>query len=140
MSQWPGCSGGSHGAGLSVVSLRIYLFLFGCAGSSLPCRLLSSFGAQASLCSGFCCCGARALGRAGFSSCCSRAPEHRLNSSGSQASLLCGRWDLPGPGIELVSPALAGELFTTEPPGKPRTLHFETRYLYSDGWKSNFWW
>ena len=49
MSQRPGCSGGSHGAGLSVVSLHICLFLFGCAGSSLPCRLLSRCGAQASL-------------------------------------------------------------------------------------------
>ena len=28
-------------------------------------------------------------------------------------------WDPPGPGIELVSPALAGRFFTTEPPGKP---------------------
>ena len=27
--------------------------------------------------------------------------------------------DLPNPGIERVSPALAGRLFTTEPPGKP---------------------
>ena len=27
--------------------------------------------------------------------------------------------DLPDPGIEAVSPPLAGELFTTEPPGKP---------------------
>ena len=27
--------------------------------------------------------------------------------------------DLPGPGIELLSPALAGRFFTTEPPGKP---------------------
>ena len=26
---------------------------------------------------------------------------------------------LPEPGIKLVSPALAGRLFTTEPPGKP---------------------
>ena len=31
--------------------------------------------------------------------------------------------DLPDPGIELVSPALAGEFFTAEPPGKP---HAET--------------
>ena len=33
--------------------------------------------------------------------------------------------DLPNPGIELtslVSPALAGRLFTTEPPGKPLNL------------------
>jgi len=28
-------------------------------------------------------------------------------------------WDLPGSGIEPVSPALAGEFFTTETPGKP---------------------
>ena len=27
--------------------------------------------------------------------------------------------DLPNPGIELASPALAGGWFTTEPPGKP---------------------
>ena len=27
--------------------------------------------------------------------------------------------DLPDPGIKPVSPALAGRLFTTEPPGKP---------------------
>ena len=27
--------------------------------------------------------------------------------------------DLPDPGIEPMSPALAGRLFTTEPPGKP---------------------
>ena len=28
-------------------------------------------------------------------------------------------WDLPGSGLEPVSPALAGGFFTTEPPGKP---------------------
>ena len=28
--------------------------------------------------------------------------------------------NLPDPGIELVSPALAGGFFTTEPPGKPQ--------------------
>ena len=27
--------------------------------------------------------------------------------------------DLPGPGIEPLSPALAGKFFTPEPPGKP---------------------
>ena len=32
--------------------------------------------------------------------------------------LLCGMWDLPGLGIELVSPALADQLLTTGPPGK----------------------
>ena len=33
--------------------------------------------------------------------------------------MLRGTWDPPGPGIEPVSPALAGGFFTTEPPGKP---------------------
>ena len=33
--------------------------------------------------------------------------------------MLCGMWDLPGSGFELVSPALAARFFTTEPPGKP---------------------
>ena len=28
-------------------------------------------------------------------------------------------WGLPGPGIKPMSPALAGGLFATEPPGKP---------------------
>ena len=30
--------------------------------------------------------------------------------------------NLPGPGIEPMSPALAGRFFTTEPPGKPQRL------------------
>ena len=33
-------------------------------------------------------------------------------------------WTLPGPGVEPVSPALAGGFFTTEPPGKPRSPDF----------------
>ena len=44
--------------------------------------------------------------RMGFSSC------------GSQAQSLCNMWDLPRPGIEPVSPALAGRFLTTGPPGK----------------------
>ena len=28
-------------------------------------------------------------------------------------------WDLPGPGLEPLSPALAGGFLTTVPPGKP---------------------
>ena len=46
------------------------------------------------------------------------APEHRLSSCGAQASLLHSIWTLPGPGIEPVSPALAGGFLTTGPPGK----------------------
>ena len=106
------------------------------------------FGARASHCSGFSCCGARALGaqasvlvarglssyglwalgvRASvvvacrLSSCGTRALDHRLSSCGTQALLLHGMWDLPGPGLEPVSSALAGGFLTTAPPGKPST-------------------
>ena len=44
---------------------------------------------------------------------------HRLRSCGARAQLLLGVWGLSRPEIEPVSPALAGRLFTTEPPGKP---------------------
>ena len=39
-------------------------------------------------------------------------------------SLLCGMWDLPRPGLEPVSPALAGRFSTAAPPGKPRESQF----------------
>ena len=35
----------------------------------------------------------------------------------------CGTWDLPGPGIEPMSPALVAGFFTTEPPGKPYSYY-----------------
>lgn len=56
---------------------------------------------------------------AGFSSCGTWALQHRLNSRGAQASLRWAMWDLPGSGIKPMSPALAAELLTTEPPGEP---------------------
>ena len=79
------------------------LFSFGCTGSSLLHVVFSSCGAQAS----------HAV-----------APltvEHRLSSCGARAYLPCRRWDLPGPGIEPVSPALQGGFLTTGPPGKPHS-------------------
>ena len=48
-----------------------------------------------------------------------RLQTRRLSSCGSRAQLLCGMWDLPRPGLEPVSPALAGRFSTTAPPGKP---------------------
>ena len=42
----------------------------------------------------------------------------RLINCGTQAQLPCDIWNLPGPGIELVSPALIGEFLSTGPPGK----------------------
>ena len=48
-----------------------------------------------------------------------RLQTRRLSSCGSRAQSLRGMWDPPRPGLEPVSPALAGKLSTTAPPGKP---------------------
>ena len=48
-----------------------------------------------------------------------RLQTRRLSSCGSRAQSLRGMWDLPRPGLEPVSPALAGRVSTTAPPGKP---------------------
>ena len=37
-------------------------------------------------------------------------------------------WDLPGPGLEPVSPAFAGGFLTTVPLGKPLYNGFEQRF------------
>ena len=74
---------------------------------------------------GFSCCGAQALGTwasvvaaCGLSSCGSQALEPRLSSCGAWAWLLLGMWDLPEPGIEPMSPTLAGGFLTTALPRK----------------------
>ena len=46
----------------------------------------------------------------------------RLSNCGSRAESLRGMWDPPRPGLEPVSPAPAGRLSTTAPPGKPDTF------------------
>ena len=51
----------------------------------------------------------------------------RLSGHSSRAQPLCSMRDLPRPGHEPVSPALAGGLSTTVPPGKPPLFLF---YLY----------
>ena len=121
------------------------LFIFGCIGSlSLHagflqlCRAGANLcsGARASHCGGFSCCRAWALSaRAsvvvehGLSSCGSWALEHRLSSCGSRAQLLRSMWDRPGPGIEPVSPALAGRFLTIVPPGKSLQLNILIRNM-----------
>ena len=72
---------------------------------------------------------------AGLSSCGSWALECRLSSCGTQAQLLCGMWDLPGPGIEPVSPALAGRFLTTAPPWKSH-ICFLTENI--SGWHQTY--
>ena len=48
-----------------------------------------------------------------------RLQMRRLSNYGSRAQTLRGLWDPPRPGLEPVSPALAGRFSTTAPPGKP---------------------
>ena len=54
-----------------------------------------------------------------------------LSSCGTQASLLRGLWDLPGPGLELVSSTLAGGFLTTVPPGNPDTINVLISVVYA---------
>ena len=87
----------------------------------------SPWSAQTSHCSGFSCCQAQAVGvctdGSTLSHCsrlrnCSRqAFEHRIRSSQ-------GMWNLPGPGVQPVSPALAGRFLSTAAPGKSWALTF----------------
>ena len=84
--------------------------------------------AQASYCGGFSCCGAWALGARA-----SVVAARGLSSCGSRASLLRRVWDLPGPGLKPVSPALAGRFLTTTPPGKSSSsVLFLRRFDHSE--------
>ena len=73
--------------------------------------------------------GRSSLRCAGLSLSWSLGAEHRLqmrrlSNCGSRTQLLRGMWDLPRPGLEPVSPALAGRFSTTAPPGKPHSISF----------------
>ena len=54
-----------------------------------------------------------------------RLQTRRLSSCGTRVQLPRGMWDLPRPGLEPVSPALAARFSTTAPPGKPCFLSFK---------------
>ena len=60
------------------------------------------------------CCGAQALGHAGFS------------TYGTRTQLPCGMWDLPGSKIESVFLELWGGFLTSGPPGKPKVWSLTT--------------
>ena len=66
-------------------------------------------------CDGFSCCGAQALA----------VWASVVVARGLSALLLRGMWDFPGPGLQHVSPALAGGFLTTAPPGKSLSLSSE---------------
>ena len=73
--------------------------------------LFAAIVVQASHCSGFSCYPALSI-------------ERRLRSHGAQVQLLHGTWDLPGPGIEPLGPALAVGFLTTRPAEKPHPLSY----------------
>ena len=112
---------------LRVFDLFIYLFIFGCVcwvfvsvqGLSL---VVASGGHSSSRCAGL------SLSRPLVAE--HRLQMHRLSSCGARAYLLCGMWDLPRPGLEPVSPALAGRFLTTVPPGKPPGDVFISSFLH----------
>ena len=77
-----------------------------------------------------------------------RLQTHRLSSCDSRAQLLRGMWDLPRPGLEPVSPALAGRFSTTAPPGKTlkslflkaqQPLVFSLWYIYNKNKRGKDW-
>ena len=111
-----------------LIFLNIYLFIFGCAGSSLVCKDVhcgewgySSCCAQACQCSGCSCCGAQAWGGA-------RPGQVYFQQLWLLTAQVQSLWlrglalpwlvDLAGPEIKPLSPALAGRLLTTGPPGR----------------------
>ena len=98
--------------------LFIYLFIyfiFGCVGSSVRARAFRSCGERGPLFIAV----RGPLTIAAPPVAGHRLQTRRLSSCDSRAQLLRGTWDLPRPGLEPVSPALAGRFSTTEPPGKP---------------------
>ena len=95
-----------------VIFLMCLVLIFSSVGSSLlPLGSPYLQRAWASHCSGFCCCRGQALGGAAFSSC------------GTCTWLPFDPWNLPRPGIDPVSPALAGRFLAIGPPGKPSPCH-----------------
>ena len=86
---------------------KFFLFLFGCAGSSLQCVGFLQFGGT----------GFSLQWRLLLQSVGSRV--HRLSSWGAQPQLPIGMRNLPRPGIESVSSALAGRPPTTRSPRRP---------------------
>ena len=66
-----------------------------------------------------------------------RLRMRRLSSCGSatRAQPLRGMWDLPRPGLEPMSPALAGGFSTTAPPEKPWFKFW--KYIIQQNWENS---
>ena len=114
--------------------LFIYLFIFSCVGSSFHARAFSSCGKRGPLFivvrGPLFIAVRRPLTITAPPAVGHRLQTLRLSSCGSRAQLLHGMWDLPRPGLEPVSPALAGRFSTTAPPGKPNVCFLITFHLW----------
>ena len=90
-------------------------FIFGCVGSSVLARAFSSYGKWGPLfiaVHGLLFIAVRGpLPIAAPPVAGHRLQTRRLSSCGLRAQLLRGMWDLPRPGLEPVSPALAGRMY-----------------------------
>ena len=113
-----------------IATLFIYLllFIFGCVGSLVRARAFSSCGKWGPLfiaARGPLFIAVRGpLTTAAPPVAGHRLQTRRLSNCGSRAQPLRGMWDPPRPGLDPVSPALAGRFSTTAPPGKPPGLQF----------------
>ena len=116
--------------------IYLFIFIFGCAGSSVRARAFSSCGKWGPLfiaVRGPLFIAVRGpLTIAAPPAAGHRLQTRRLSSCGSRAQPLRGMWDPPRPGLEPVSPALAGRLSTTAPPGKPSIPFLISIYFLSD--------
>ena len=105
--------------------LFIYLYMLGlCCGVQAFSSwgeqgLLSGCSAWASHCGGLSFYRAQSLWSLGFRKC------------STQTQLPCGTWNLPGPGMEPVSPVLAGTFLTTGPPGKSLFSYIDNNYNFN---------
>ena len=106
---------------MDITSKPSFIFTFGCTRSLLLCTGFLGQAKAALLlpCAGFSLwwfllllrlgsvlVACKALGCVGPSGC------------GTWGLVLRGMWNLPGPGIKVISPTLAGKFLSTEPPGK----------------------
>lgn len=69
------------------------------------------------------------LHHTGFSCCGFQAPACWLSRCSAQAQPRRGLWDLLGPGLEPMQPALAGRFSTAESPGKPSSDIFSDVFI-----------
>ena len=125
-----------------MVSVKFYrfrkVFFFKCIFKNLFIYLFLALLGLRFCARAFCSCGERGpllIAVSGpLTAAASPAAEHklqtrRLSSCGSRAQSLRGMRDPPRPGLEPVSPAPAGRLPTTAPPGKLKFFFFNKEHL-----------